>query len=387
MGKRDAAVRQKMQALLSQLDTKPTPRHEKSAVRSQPRRERAKKSKKTRQTRRQGASYGMSATAPVASATATMTVQPTVRGNYRSTRIRNRELISTVTGSVNYAVLSTYPCNPGQAQTFPWLATQAASWEQYKFHSLKFIYYARCATSVTGTIMLIPDYDAADAAPQTEVIACSYRGTMAMVPWTECFEMRLDPGMMNLGTSHKFIRTSGLAANLDIKTYDSANVYLAATDGSAVNWGKLWVEYDVELFEPQLQPQGNSLSASFENGVGATMSNLWGGYLLEHGSVALPNAPGTNNSIAFLATGIYYVTLEITGTSLIPAGASTTGSTVTILENNSYGGFLTNAAGTVGRWTCQIQCTAANQVLTVPTFSATLVSAFVQVSPCSLADL
>jgi hypothetical protein len=95
---------------------------------------------------------------------------------------------------------------------------------------------------VTGTIMLIPDYDAADAAPQTEVIACSYRGTMAMVPWTECFEMRLDPGMMNLGTSHKFIRTSGLAANLDIKTYDSANVYLAATDGSAVNWGKLWVE-------------------------------------------------------------------------------------------------------------------------------------------------
>jgi len=54
----------------------------------------------------------------------------------------------------------------------------------------------------------------------------------------------------------KFVRTAGLAANLDVKTYDAGTLFVGTIDGTAVNWGKLWVEYDITLYTPQLQPQG-----------------------------------------------------------------------------------------------------------------------------------
>jgi hypothetical protein len=104
--------------------------------------------------------------------------------------------------------------------------------------------------------MLVPDYDAADVAPATEQIASAYRDVEEEVPWVEEFCCDLDPQAMHPDGNRKYVRTGPLPANSDIKLNDVANLFVCTTDGTAVNWGKLWVEYECEFFVPQLPPAG-----------------------------------------------------------------------------------------------------------------------------------
>lgn len=124
-------------------------------------------------------------------------------------------------GTSGFTVANTFALNPGLSTTFPWLSTQAVGWEQYKFNKLKFCYYTRTGTSTPGSILMVPDYDAADAAPTTEQIASAYRDVVEEVPWIEEFSCTLDPRAMLEPGNRKYIRTASLAANLDVKTYDA----------------------------------------------------------------------------------------------------------------------------------------------------------------------
>jgi hypothetical protein len=103
--------------------------------------------------------------------------------------------------------------------------------------------------------MLVPDYDASDAPPVTEQIASSYEDVAEDAPWKDIVS-DLRPDALHAIGPTKFIRTGPLQPNLDIKTYDAGNLFLCTIDGTAVSWGKLWVEYDVTLMTPQLNPAG-----------------------------------------------------------------------------------------------------------------------------------
>jgi hypothetical protein len=180
---------------------------------------------------------------------------PSMKNGKDWVRIVHRELLGSVTGSIAFVISNTIALNPGLVGSFPWLSSQAQSWERYRFNRLRFCYYTRTGSNVPGSVQMIPDYDAADAAPLSEQIASTYEDVAEDAPWKDiCCECRPD-ALHALGPT-KFIRTGALAANLDIKTYDAGNFFLATIDGTAVNWGKLWVEYDVTLFTPQLPPSG-----------------------------------------------------------------------------------------------------------------------------------
>lgn len=69
----------------------------------------------------------------------------------------------------------------------------------------------------------------------------------------------------------KFVR-NGLVPGQDLKTTDVGTFILATVDGTAVNWGKLWVEYDFEFFEPQLNPSGSFQASSGQGATGTTLS-------------------------------------------------------------------------------------------------------------------
>lgn len=237
-----------------------------------------------------------------------------------TTRIRHRELIYSVIGSSTFTVQTTFALNPGIAATFPWLSTQAASWEQYRFNTLRFCYYTRCATSVPGSVMLVPDYDAADAAPVTEQIASSYRDTVEEVPWIEEFCCELDPMAMCDGfkMNRKFTRI-GTVSGTDIKTYDVGNLFLCTTDGTNVNWGKLWVEYDVELYVPQLPASGQTFISGLITGVGSiSKTNYLGNTPTVVGNLGVIL---TGMTFAFQQVGQYLVTAYIQGTGVYAGGA------------------------------------------------------------------
>jgi hypothetical protein len=185
----------------------------------------------------------------VAYAGPTATRAPRISSNVRGQRIVHRELVTTIVGSTTFSCLA-IALNPGLAAAFPWLSTVASSFEQYAFRKLRFHFVTRESTTYLGSLLLAPDYNAQALAPTTEVQASQMRGAVEDVPWRDQFLSFSVQDMHALGP-RKFVRTGPAAG--DLKTYDVGQLFacsIGCTDSTS-NIGKLWVEYDVELFIPQ----------------------------------------------------------------------------------------------------------------------------------------
>jgi len=257
---------------------------------------------------------------PVAVSTGMISMSPKFTFGNKSCRIVHRELCLTVTttNSDDFDVRAALALNPGIANTFIWLSTQALGWEQYKFHMLRFRYLTRTGSSTAGSVMLIPDYDAADAAPTSEFTASSYEDCREDVIWKDQLCV-LDPkAMCGLVDRHN-TRFGALNANLDIKTYDVGNLYVAVvgTGSAPANIGKLWVEYDVEFFKPQLPPGG--------------VAEVYGG-LVTGGNMSAGNPYGTTatvnaNSVGISVDNASNLTISNPGTYAISSGVTGTGIT------------------------------------------------------------
>jgi len=254
---------------------------------------------------------------------------PTInRVSLNSTRIKHRELIGNIIGDSVYTIKGAYALNPGQFGSFPWLAGQAAGWEKYRFNSLKFHLLTRCGTSVPGSLMMFPDYDAADTAPGSEFLASSYSGFIEGAPWKD-LSCSLDPQMMG---GIKFIRTGALPASTDIKTYDCGNMFIAVTDGTAVNWSKSYVEYDVTLFNPTNSPVGPAEVGTLFGNTSCDSTHPFG---LEQDIVTTGDliiAVDSANNLKIFANNCtpsveYAVTISIIGTVISAFDLSTTGAT------------------------------------------------------------
>lgn len=246
---------------------------------------------------------------------------PMITASRDQSRIVHRELIASVVGSANFAVEFTFALNPGQAASFPWLSTQAVGWESYRFNKLRFCAYTRTGSNVPGSLMLVPDYDASDAAPASEQVASSYEDVEEDVPWKDiCCELR--PASLHALGPRKFIRTGALPANADVKTYDAGNLFVCTTDGTAVNWSKLWVEYDVTLFTPQLPPGGAAIALSEHiKGTTPTTALPFANSVVQGGSSALVTTVG--NVMTFLVAGLFLVNqFLVAGTSVTSAGVA-----------------------------------------------------------------
>jgi len=276
-------------------------------------------------------------------ASGTSSFVPDIKSSsYGSTRIRHRELVAGITGSSAFTINQSLALNPGISQTFPWLSTQAIGWEQYHFKSLRFCYYTRCSTLTAGSVMISPDYDAADISPASEQIMSSYANCIEDAPWKDIV-CRLDEKSMHPDGSRKFVRTGPLISPLvgqalDIKTYDVGNLFVATLDGGSTNWGKLWIEYDVIFYVPQLAPTGagdlyQSLITPTSTTNGVSSTNLLGNLpTAGQGSTGYvtwnPSVSGTSVTFAqggtFLMT-FYFASNTTTGVINVTSASSLTG--------------------------------------------------------------
>jgi hypothetical protein len=258
---------------------------------------------------------------------------PLISASNSSSRIVHRELIGSVVGAVEFTIQAQYALNPGLSSTFPWLSTQAVGWEQYHFNKLRFCYYTRTGSNIPGSVLLIPDYDAADSAPDSEQIASTYEDTEEDAPWMD-IECILNPLAMHPDGPKKYIRSAALAANLDIKTYDAGNLFLATTDGTAVGWGKLWVEYDVTLYVPQLPPAG--AAGDFQNYAGIpTTADIVGASPTLNQSRSLYTLSGS--VLTFLVAGFYYVNYYATVSTSDTVSVNVTPGSGTLTLNDLNG--------------------------------------------------
>jgi hypothetical protein len=301
---------------------------------------------------------------------------------FDSTFIRKCEFLGNVSGTIAFALSVAYAINPGLAATFPWLSSVAQSWERYRFRKLVFHYITRTGNATAGTVLFAPDYDSADAQPATEQIAADYTDADECPPYanpeTGHYSFPLNCARMNAMVKEHFIRTGALAANLDIKTYDAANAYFFTVDSvDTAKWGKVWVEYEVDLFTPQLPSAGAAAISGglVTSGGTLTAANPLGTTpTLDASAVGVSIASAGAASVVTLQTpGDYLVSAYFTGTSVggVPNLAAGSGATVTTSATVGVTPLINNAAGTNGSITWLVTTTAANAnvTLTINTFT------------------
>lgn len=331
---------------------------------------------------RPGAGKQAQAAAAYASAQKSGTAQ-VYRNGADSCRIIHRELIASVTGTVAFTVGSSIALNPGLGTSFPWLSTQAAGWERYKFNSLRFCYYTRTGSNIPGSVMMAPDFDASDAAPTTEVAASSYQHCEEDAPWKD-IKCILPARELMGDMKEKYIRNSAISSNQDIKTYDAGNFFLCTVDGTAVPWGKLWAEYDVTLITPQ-SPPGGFQATGVLVGVGALDNDAIFGPVatqLNTGPITLSSSTTGTVTIGGVSIGQeILISSYITGTVItVFASASPTGMT---LRTDASATSMFNAGATSACEWQTFTVTALNPTLTINCTATTVTASAMVVSVLS----
>jgi hypothetical protein len=249
--------------------------------------------------------------APVAYGRSMVKPQPSLNGNKSSIRIVHQELVATsIVGTEGWSKRVDLLCNPGNPETFPWLASLSSSFEFYKFNRLRFLYVPLCASTTVGSIQMAPDYDSADVEPVSENVFAAFNGYVCSNAWMES-SCDMDPKFLNLFTDWHYTSDSselGAASPL----YAAARFYLYTNNfSSEVTAGKIYVEYDVELKVPTLNPLGNTALGGQINCSAPTSTAPFAG-ANNTGCVGVyaETAADTHSHIIFQKAGRYSLVLQ-----------------------------------------------------------------------------
>lgn len=177
----------------------------------------------------------------------------------------HREYLGDIVGTSAFTNRS-YPLNPGDSKTFPWLSTIAQNYQQYKIHGLIFEFRPLITDFVTsgapGVVVMATNYNANDDAYDTKQemenseFAVSVKPTGALMHGVECAK-----GETVL--SQLYVRSGAAPPNQDLRLYDIGTFQFASQNNPVQTLGELWVSYCVEFFKPRLPDDvgGNILSA------------------------------------------------------------------------------------------------------------------------------
>lgn len=262
----------------------------------------------------------MTTSAPIANGAMVRTTVPKVRNRVNGVRVTHREYISEIApepdtgGESVFAIAFMGKINPGNARVFPWLSTIAQRFESYIFKSLRFIYEMQSATTNSGTVMLVVDYDTVDPPPASKEQMMAYVGAVRSPPWFAAV-FNAAPGDLRKAKTYYVNASEDNPSGTDPKTYFVGNVYCAtqATIDEGVTWGELYVEYDVELITPVLDTEGATQALiGFTYNDDSSTTNVWrtGGLdILYDGTDSLLD----NQEYYIPSAGVY--TIELIGKS------------------------------------------------------------------------
>jgi hypothetical protein len=294
-------------------------------------------------------------------------------------RVRHREYVEDITGSVSFAVQQ-LNINPGLSSLFPWLSQLAGLFESYKFNKLVFQYRTESATAQVGKAMLMVDWDVLDAAPANKVAMMQERTKADAQTWVN-FDLPCDlSDLLKFGVQ-RFVRVGSAPANTDLKTYDVGmlNVATQGCTNSPVI-GELYVEYDIELITPNT---ASNSSASTEviasNGGSVSNTNMSGAAPVYESSGPIIGATIAANTITFPQVGQYLLHIVWTG-SLSAITYSTGSATVLAVDP-----ILTS--GTGAELILAVTVTAANQTVIFTGPTGTVTVTYIIITPVAVALL
>ena len=176
-------------------------------------------------------------------------------------RLKHREYLGDISSTTGFSNAS-YPIQPGNPVTFPWLSSVAANYEEYMFLGCVFYFVSTSATALNSTntalgkLIMATEYDAQKAAftNPSQMLATEFsnygKPAEDLMHAVEC-----DPALRPV--LWQYVRTAAVPSGSDSRLYD-LGIFQLASQGmqAAANIGGLWVSYDVIFCKPIIAPQG-----------------------------------------------------------------------------------------------------------------------------------
>lgn len=178
------------------------------------------------------------------------------------TVIRHREYLGDIVSSAtaNTFNIQSFPLNPAQKATFPWLSPIASQYEEYMVNGIIFEFKSTCSDAIAssnnlalGNVMMASQYDPLNPPFISSVQMLNYEYAQSCKVSESAMHMiECDPRQSPL--THLYTRPGTLVANADLRLYDFAAFYVASSglQGTSINLGQLWVTYEFILFKPKV---------------------------------------------------------------------------------------------------------------------------------------
>jgi hypothetical protein len=244
---------------------------------------------------------------------------PKFSSTHATNIVCHREYLQDVFGSPTFTN-TTFPINPGQAGTFPWLAGIATNYQQYKLHGMIFEFKPLTTdfanAGVPGVVVMATNYNA-DAPAYTSKqqmenseFAVSVKPTNNLMHMIECKTSETMDSIKN-------VRTAALT-NLfdDLRLYDMGLFQFGIQgSSSSVLLGELWVTYCVEFFKPVLPTEiGGSVSTHIRRTTVANIAPMGlANYSPPAGDLIVTITGGTTLSWTATPGSVWFVTLSWVG--------------------------------------------------------------------------
>jgi len=181
------------------------------------------------------------------------------RTSAHATTVRHREYVQDITSHNAFTLLS-FALNPGQSETFPWLAQLAANYEEFDIEGMIFEFKSLASDAPTasfalGSVIMATSYNASNPNFQNKQqmenyeFASSCKPSCSMLHPIEC-----DPHQNPI--SELYVRTGSVPAGQDQRLYDLGNFQIAVVgmptsfNGQVI--GELWCSYQIALYKPKL---------------------------------------------------------------------------------------------------------------------------------------
>jgi len=174
--------------------------------------------------------------------------------------VRHREYICDVysAATANTFLLQNFPIQPGLIQSFPWLASIAAQFEEWRAEGIVYEFKSMSADALNstntalGTVIMATEYNALNPSfvnkqqMENHEFSTSTKPSASAMHPIEC-KQSLNP------LSKQYVRTGAVPTNADVRLYDLGNFQIATTgfQGTSVNCGELWCTYQIRFLKPQ----------------------------------------------------------------------------------------------------------------------------------------
>lgn len=299
--------------------------------------------------------------------------------------ITHTEYVTDIVSQASDSLMCNLRINPQSADTFTWLSAFALRFEQYKFHSLKFMYKPSVATTKDGYVVIATDFDVYDEAPVDKATMLAWRMAKKGAVWQE---VTLDVSQEANSQGYKYCDVSTRG---DARLDDLGKLYAYGGTGSAVTCGELYVSYTVEFRQPAIK---GSISKywTMDPRIAITATDYFGQTVTDFNSLK-PNGVRGNitpewaasNKIKIVEPGDYMVSLNMTASSGLSTVPTLTVTAPVTAPNSTYSTPITNggtfnAGGTIGNASWFFSLFSGEALLTIGAFVGSGVLVRLQVS-------